>query len=333
MLFIKQTMKKLFLLFLILWGWSSFAQSNDIYAGLVAYFPLNGDVKDYSPLHIDGTNYNAVLATEGNREYYNFNGYNTYIYAGNNDRGIVDSLTVSVWVKTTSNNNQWVVGHYNHLDDRGYHIYVEDGHAMLAGRDGSNTYYRLKDLNNFINDNEWHHIVGIIAQNQWTLIIDCEIRGILITNASNPLYTINSEPFSIGKYPLVNAPDPTYFEGGIDDVRVYNRVLSICEICELYHMFDEEVDPSGVEQENSNLNIDTFKIYPNPTENYFTIDLNKENTGKVQMEIYNMKGELILSKEFSDKSILINNNDFSKGTYIIKLTINGESYAKKLILQ
>jgi len=326
-------MKKFLLSLFILLSLSGLAQSNDIYAGLVAYFPLNGNVNDYSPLQINGTNYNAVPQTSANREYYYFNGYNAYIYAGYDDRGIVDSLTVSVWVNTTSFANQWVVGHYNHLDDRGYHIYVENGHAKLEGRDGSNTYYRLEDNNNYINDGEWHHIVGIIARNQWTLIVDCEIRGVLITNASNPLYTINSEPFSIGKYTLINAPDPTYYEGGIDDVRVYNRVLSICEICELNNMFDEDQDPGSIKQESNQINLDIFKIYPNPTENYFTIDLTEKPDEPVQMTIYDMQGKLIVKKLLSKKSTPVNTFNFSKGIYIVNLQIEKDTYSKKLIIQ
>jgi len=328
-------MKKLFLLILILWGWNSFTQSNDINAGLVAYFPLNGDVNDYSPLHIDGTNYNAVPSTSGNREYYYFNGYNAYIYAGNQDRGIVDSLTVSVWVKTSATDDfQWIVGHYDHNVDRGYEVYLYMGQAAMGGRDGSNTYYRLADQYNNINDDEWHHIVAIFAKNQLTLIVDCEIRGILITNAQYPAYNVNTQPFSISKYPeLQGGTDPIHLTGGIDDIRVYNRVLSLCEICELHHMFDQNGDPDTIEQENNKLNTDVFKIFPNPSENYFTIDLSKKPINKAQLNIYNINGQLVLDKTFSDKSILIQSDNFSKGTYIIKLTINGKSYAKKLIIQ
>jgi len=326
-------MKKLFLLILILWGWNSFTQSNDINAGLVAYFPLNGDVNDYSPLHIDGTNYNAVPSTSGNREYYYFNGYNAYIYAGNQDRGIVDSLTVSVWVKTSATDYQWVVGHYNHLDDKGFEVLVVDGHAQLVGRDGSNSFYRLSD-NDYINNDEWHHIVAILTKNQWKLIVDCQLKGILITAVNHPTYGISSQPFSISKYPqLQGGSDPLHFTGGIDDIRVYNRSLSLCEICELHHMFDQNGDPDTIEQENNKLNTDVFKIFPNPSENYFTIDLSKKPINKAQLNIYNINGQLVLDKTFSDKSILIQSDNFSKGTYIIKLTINGKSYAKKLIIQ
>ena len=232
-------MKKIGFLFLLTFQLTSFAQTNSIDNGLVAYFPFNGNVNDYSPLHINGINYNAVPVYSTNREYYYFNGTDAYIYAGNDDRGIIDSLSVSVWVKTTASDYQWIVGHYNHLDDKGFEVLVVDGHAQLVGRDGTNTFYRLSD-DDFINDDSWHHIVALIAKNQWTLIVDCEVKGILITAENNPTYDVTSQPFSIAKYPqLQGGVDPLHFAGGIDELRVYNRVLSFCEICELKNMFDE----------------------------------------------------------------------------------------------
>jgi hypothetical protein len=41
--------------------------------------------------------------------------------------------------------------------------------------------------------------------------------------------TVADEPVSIGVY----APDPKYYTGQVDDVRIYNRVLSPEEIAKL----------------------------------------------------------------------------------------------------
>jgi hypothetical protein len=321
-------MKKIFFSFLLLFSFTIMAQST-LSDGLVAYFPLDNNVDDYSPLHINGTNYNATMAHSSTRDYYDFNGNSAYIYAGNDVRNITDSLSVSVWVKTTATDIQWVVGHYNHLDDKGFSIHIINGHVALTGRDGSSTYYTLEDAN-FINDGQWHHVVGLIAGNKWVLVVDCEIRDILITTAVNPDYGITSQPFSIARYPqLHGGSDHIYFEGGIDEVRVYNRVLSICEICEL-HSFNDET--ASIQSNNNDISVAALALYPNPAEYYFKVELSNQQSDIAQLQVYNLEGRLIVEREFS-KSIVINTATFSAGTYLVTVNDAGQTYTKKLIVQ
>lgn len=297
------------------------AQSN-LSNGLVAYFPLDSDVNDYSPQAINGVNYNAIPAQSGNRNYYAFNGNNAYIYAGYDDRSITNEITVSVWVNTTSNSFQWIVGHYDHTVDRGFQVVVYNGHVQLRGRDGSNTFYILEDPD-ISNDGNWHHVVGLFDNNHWTLIVDCQIKNYLTTTSLYPSYYVNSQPFSISKYPeLNNGYDPLHFNGGIDEVRVYNRILSLCEICRLHGKEEGASVPTRTFSRNMN-------VYPNPAKNQVTITY--EADYPVVLHIYDINGKFLLERVFTN-SINMNTSRFTKGTYLVVIKDKNNNISKKLII-
>jgi Concanavalin A-like lectin/glucanases superfamily len=77
---------------------------------------------------------------------------------------------------------------------------------------------------------EWYHAVSIIDSNK----ISIYLNGELVDSVSNEGIIIhNSAPIIIGKAAVVS-PKTRYFEGTIDEIRIYNRVLSDFEIQSLY---------------------------------------------------------------------------------------------------
>jgi hypothetical protein len=78
----------------------------------------------------------------------------------------------------------------------------------------------------------------------------------------------------------------------------------------------------------------SIKVYPNPAKENFTIELSNLNSSKV--EIFNLIGKLIFTKEVNEKKIQINNyNRFKQGVYFVKVTTknNNKVYRKKLIIK
>ncbi len=72
-------------------------------SGLVAYYPLDSILVDYSPFGIEGINVNVATSDTGKNNIpntaFNFNGIDQYIDCDTNHRGIVDKVTVSAWIK------------------------------------------------------------------------------------------------------------------------------------------------------------------------------------------------------------------------------------------
>lgn len=188
------------ILFFLLWA-NVFAQVN-LNNGLVGYFPLDGNSNDQSPTAINGVVNNAILANGKNNNAngaYFFNGINSYVDCTSNNRNITNTIVVSAWVKTTSTNYQWVVGKYDWTIDRGFHLFINNGHPVLAGRNGSGVYTSTNYPNplNLVDDGNWHFLVGIIDGNTWSLYVDCVLDNQVASFSSTPDLT-NNLPLTVG---------------------------------------------------------------------------------------------------------------------------------------
>jgi len=86
-------------------------------------------------------------------------------------------------------------------------------------------FIRVPKSFNTINDSKWHHVIAVINSNQWEVWIDGVLEGTTSTSASNPLLK-NSKDLVIGNcfHPTSSAFHE--FCGRIDDVAIYNRVLT-----------------------------------------------------------------------------------------------------------
>lgn len=198
----------------------------------------NGSLLDASNNATTGIGYDlssAVGIEETINSAFQFNGASSYIDLGTDNRDIVDQVTISAWIRTTATdvNRQVIVAKYDVNDDAGFLLSVKDGKALLSGRNGSDNFYELTSDPILVNDGYWHHIVGVINQNNWELYIDCQLVDELTTNADSPDYSI-PDPLTIGRLPVpTNLGEWHYFQGGIDNVKLYNKPLTSSEISEI----------------------------------------------------------------------------------------------------
>jgi hypothetical protein len=61
----------------------------------------------------------------------------------------------------------------------------------------------------------------------------------------------------------------------------------------------------------------TFKVYPNPIQNYIKIEFNE--TTKGQLIVRNSLGKKQMSQDFQNKTLKINTETFPPGVYIVQL--------------
>ena len=214
--------------------------------GLVGYFPFNGNANDLSTIAINGTVNNATLSTglDGslNGSYQYNSASNSYINFGTDNRSVTDEVTISLWVKTTNSGpDQMIVAKYNYLVDKGFEIALHGstGRVITAGRDGSGTYYTSGYSTTAINDGNWHHVMGVVHGNVWEIWVDCVLENSFTTSTINPDFT-NNEPLTTGMWFSGNgAGNYHYFDGSIDELRIYNRLLNsdeksfLCTYCEV----------------------------------------------------------------------------------------------------
>jgi sialidase-1 len=80
-----------------------------------------------------------------------------------------------------------------------------------------------------VNDGKWHHFVATLDGVNHRLYLDgvTQVAAVLVTNTA-----LNTNLFIGGPTQSVL----TFFDGAIDDVRIYNRALSEQEVTQLYSM-------------------------------------------------------------------------------------------------
>lgn len=79
-----------------------------------------------------------------------------------------------------------------------------------------------------------------------------------------------------------------------------------------------------------------IKVYPNPNQGNFIVEIPDNFNNKVSVEVYNIRGEMIFKQEYqSTSTIEVSINSQIKGTYLLK--INSGSYklihTKKIVIQ
>ena len=216
-------------------GENNSAYSNEIAIifteGLVAYYPFNGNANDES-----GNGNNGITEGEIQLDVDRFGNENcSYIFDGTNDK-----ITVPNDDQLNSDNGSWSVW-IKPLIDGGYIItkdtygYNNDG-KLSINIDGyisflidANGVFNSAISNNPYQWNNWYHIVAIWGASGISIYIDTVLVGTL--DFYEGISCIGDLVFG-GIFSNYSNP---WFNGNIDDIRIYNRALTESEIQALYH--------------------------------------------------------------------------------------------------
>jgi len=195
---------------------------NNLAANMVSRWKLDGNVNDsWGSSH--GTpaaiNYSQGQDGIGNGAA-SFNGINSYIDFGNN---IAATKTISLWIKINliPTDHQIIFVHKPSNSGLGFY----NGNSFILASSGSSDMQRISNLSNF-NVGKWNHIT--ITYN------DSKIPTIFI-NGQEPEYIgtnfwkQTSNYFYVGKRDTGN-----FFNGLIDDIRIYSATLSTTQIKQNY---------------------------------------------------------------------------------------------------
>ena len=86
----------------------------------------------------------------------------------------------------------------------------------------------------------------------------------------------------------------------------------------------------GYNSANENAGVQSFRIYPNPSENEIYINSNTQHAGDVYSIIDNM-GKTVISGKITSENTRIDSSHLSKGIYIIHLQEN-MNLTQKIVL-
>jgi hypothetical protein len=86
----------------------------------------------------------------------------------------------------------------------------------------------------------------------------------------------------------------------------------------------------GVEEHS---NASSIKVYPNPADGIFQLDMSKIKGQKAVVNIYNYLGGLITQDQYTSGIHNVDVTSFEKGMYLIEIIDGNNSYREKIILQ
>lgn len=152
-----------------------------------------------------------------------------------------------------------------------------------------------------------------ILENTWYAIA-------IVVNTDSILYYFNCE--EIARFPVdyISSSDGlpnvkigcgrninNFFKGDIDYVQIYDCAKSQAEICALF---------TGIEDANNSIPI---TLYPNPTEDDITIQVNNPAANELKIEILNELGQAVQSTNIIGTTT-IPTNKLADGMYFIRIT-------------
>jgi len=158
-----------------------------------------------------------VLSLDGDGDY--------VFYESEWHRLVMDAITVAAWIKTDS------LDSYDSVIGLGY------AWRLYGGQDG-NVIFQIMDTTpeatvvgtTDVNDGLWHHVAGSFDGTQYNLYIDGKLEATVATSGSISAGTAYYGCIG-AHYKKNDERDPRrFFNGLIDDVRIYDRILSESEV-------------------------------------------------------------------------------------------------------
>ena len=182
---------------------------------------LTGEPKGNSQIVWDGERGSYVLSLGGDGD---------YVYFDRSWQGIVTTnITVAAWIKTT------VMGPSDTMiASLGYAWRLRNGTGGSAGFQVMDTKpVSIASGNIPVNDGLWHHVAGAYDGTQYTVYID----GRIVTTAASAGTLQGGATAYYGAigahFKRSDGAPKMFFKGMIDDVRIYDRVLSEEEMREV----------------------------------------------------------------------------------------------------
>ncbi|GAO43001.1 LamG domain-containing protein [Flavihumibacter petaseus] len=212
-------------------------------AGLMAYYPFSGDFRDASGNGFDLTGMNGAglgADTAGNANAAaSLDGVNDFLFVNDHGRLYSDQFSVSLLFKMNNGGKRLcLASHVNYERATAFHfnlgLYADATTGFAVGRPLKYACSAIQENDrsievsgrNHLTPNEWHSLVAIFNNGRLFLYID---RQLVDANEAGFNISNNCEQsqLTIGSW---WKKDGVYFDGLIDEFRLYNRALGSSEI-------------------------------------------------------------------------------------------------------
>jgi len=219
----------------------NFANSQDINKGLVAYYPFNSNANDESGNNNNGKIVGALFVADKfgkPGKALNLNGIDNCVEIPSSPTiNITGSLSISCWIypRRAGRWESWIAKANNNGSRSQWRFGFGDPAPAnfgltLFNSDWSDLWTNKKA----IPLNTWSHVLLIADQQQ--KVVSYYLNGELIDKLTiNREFSGSDDPLFIG----LQKDDNVFFDGLIDEVRIYNRTLNADEVKVLFKQFNK----------------------------------------------------------------------------------------------
>ena len=307
---------------------------SDYYESLVSFWPLD-EVSDTTTFDLFGTNngfvHNSPALIDG--RFGNamlFDGIDDYVVVPNSTSLDMqtEGVTVSVWVNLNYLPTEMPTGVgpiYDAPQDR-YVIYEDRGNKELRFKVSAASGAERPGIPEAdLVKGEWQHVVGVYDGTQALIYLNGEQKDV------HPGVTGLVKD---GQTARIGQDGSHYFNGGIDNLQIYNRGLTPEEVIALYNG-DVVTDIEEIEAVPATYSLS--QNYPNPFNPSTKIRFSLAEKSKVELEIYNVIGQkvgVLINSELNSGSheVEFSNSKLSSGIYLYRLKAGDFVNIKKMIL-
>lgn len=203
---------------------------------LVGYWSFSGNARDSTPYSNNGTANGATLTTNrfgNNNDAYNFSGSAYISVPDSQSLHVGQNYTISMWVKpTTATGTEILLGkEYGGAQLDSYAVYMKNTRDLrfytAAGQEISSGYSLPADQWSFVT-------VTVTGGTQLSIFVNGnDVHDDTLSSGTQ----FDSSPLLFGADNDGSGP-MGFLQGSLDDVRIYNRTLSLDEIRALYYLQD-----------------------------------------------------------------------------------------------
>ncbi len=244
--------------------------------GLVGWYPFNGNANDESNQGNNGVVWGATLATDrlGNsNSAYSFNGTNNRIEIPDAASLRVQRITMAAWVLANVTGDQQVIykADYNTAANESYAMDMTKRFGIKSNSNCMTGGWQHRDFVAGANVGNWEFLVGTFDGTTLRSYVD----GVLVSS-SNYTGLIDACVGGGLRFGYGWVSFPHSFNGLLDDIAIYNRALSECEIKQLYDQNSAAVTTQPMTQTVPNASSAQFSVVTPGTGLYYQW---QENSG------------------------------------------------------